>query len=249
MSTITTINSGDLISGSRTDINNNFTALNTDKIETSVLDTDTSLTANSDSKIATQKAVKAYVDSGGNPNASTTQKGLVEEATSAEMIAGTGTGGTGARLFLNPTLVAETGADKIVKTKSTGLLDSSILPSAGFKAGYTTYNTSTASGTQTIAHGLGATPTFVKINAKVDAKGNVISLADTIYFNSTQSSSYAICGASAGDTVAGNTFLLGENTGFDYVTGVVTVDGTNISIAWTKAGSMTGTAYLLWEVK
>lgn len=58
-----TIQSTDLISTSRTDINSNFTELYDNKIETSVLDTDTALTANSDSKIATQKAVKAYADS------------------------------------------------------------------------------------------------------------------------------------------------------------------------------------------
>ncbi len=102
MSTITIINSTDLITNSRTDINNNFSNLNTDKIETSYLDTDTTLAANSDSKIATQKAVKAYVDTGGNVNASTTVKGIVEESTAAELLAGTGTGGTGARLFANP---------------------------------------------------------------------------------------------------------------------------------------------------
>lgn len=128
MSTITTINSTDLITNSRSTINTNFSNLNTDKIETSYLDTDTTLAANSDSKIATQKAVKTYIDSSGGANASTTVRGIVEEATSAEMIAGTAAGGTGARLFLNPSLVAETGADKIVKTKSTGLLDSSIVP-------------------------------------------------------------------------------------------------------------------------
>lgn len=63
MSTITTIAAGDTITSSRTVINTNFSNLNTDKIETSYLDTDTALTANSDSKIATQKATKAYVDS------------------------------------------------------------------------------------------------------------------------------------------------------------------------------------------
>lgn len=67
MSTITTIQSTDVISNSRTDINTNFSNLNTDKIETSVLDTDTTLAANSDSKVATQKATKAYVDANVNP--------------------------------------------------------------------------------------------------------------------------------------------------------------------------------------
>lgn len=102
MSSITTINSTDVIANSRADINTNFSNLNTDKMETSVLDTDTSLTANSDSKVATQKAVKAYVDSGGNPNASETVRGLVEEATSAEVTAGTDTGSSGAKLFVPP---------------------------------------------------------------------------------------------------------------------------------------------------
>jgi len=102
MSTIVTINGGDSISSSRANLNTNYSNLNADKIETSTLDTDTALAANSDTKIATQKAVKAYVDTGGNVNASTTQKGIVEEATSAEVTAGTAAGATGARLFVNP---------------------------------------------------------------------------------------------------------------------------------------------------
>lgn len=75
------------------------------KIPLSYLDTDVTLAANSDTKIATQKAVKTYVDNvavSGAPNASTTVKGIVEEATQAEVDAGTATGATGARLFINP---------------------------------------------------------------------------------------------------------------------------------------------------
>lgn len=62
MSTITTILGTDTITSSRTVLNANMAALNTDKIETSVIDTDTALAANSDSKIPSQKAVKAYID-------------------------------------------------------------------------------------------------------------------------------------------------------------------------------------------
>ena len=65
MSAITTINASDLITNSRAVINTNFSNLNTDKIETSYLDTDTTLAADSDVKIASQKAVKAYVDATG----------------------------------------------------------------------------------------------------------------------------------------------------------------------------------------
>lgn len=66
MASITTINATDLITDSRTVINTNFSNLNSDKIETSYLDTDTTLAANSDTKIPSQKAVKAYVDAGGS---------------------------------------------------------------------------------------------------------------------------------------------------------------------------------------
>ena len=102
MATITTINGTDVISTSRGTINTNFSNLNTDKIETSVLDTDTTLAANSDSKIATQKATKAYADSVAGANASTTAKGNVEIATAAQINAGTATGETGAALAISP---------------------------------------------------------------------------------------------------------------------------------------------------
>lgn len=102
MTAITNILGTDIISTSRTDINTNFENLNDDKIETSTLDTDTTLAANSDVKIATQKAVKAYVDTFTSPLASITAKGVVEEATTAEVTAGTDTGGTGAKLFVPP---------------------------------------------------------------------------------------------------------------------------------------------------
>ena len=108
MSTITTLVGTDGITtaNSMAKINTNFSNLNSDKIETSYLDTDTTLAANSDSKIATQKAVKAYVDSGGNVNASETTRGIVEEATDAEVTAGTATGATSAKLFVTPAKLA-----------------------------------------------------------------------------------------------------------------------------------------------
>jgi hypothetical protein len=102
MSTIINIAAGDQISNSRSDINTNFANLNSDKIETSVIDTDTALAANSDAKIPSQKAVKAYADAVITQNASDTAKGAVEIATSAEINAGTATGATGAALAISP---------------------------------------------------------------------------------------------------------------------------------------------------
>lgn len=102
MATITTIDSTNLITNSRTDINTNFSNLNSDKMELSYLDTDTAMAANSDVKVPSQKAVKTYIDTSGGQNASTTVRGIVEEATQAEVDAGTAAGATGARLFINP---------------------------------------------------------------------------------------------------------------------------------------------------
>ena len=56
-------------------------------------------------------ATKRYADgisTAGAPNASTTQKGIVEEATQAEVDAKTAAGGTAARLFVNPTTLRST---------------------------------------------------------------------------------------------------------------------------------------------
>lgn len=137
MSTITPLTGSDGITtaNSMTKINTNFDNLNTDKIETSYLDTDTALTANSDTKIPTQKAVKAYVDTGGNVNASETTKGIVEEATDAEVTAGTATGGTGAKLFVTPaklatnlgTTVADTATNKSGLQQTVGALNNSLV--------------------------------------------------------------------------------------------------------------------------
>jgi hypothetical protein len=137
MSTITTINEGDSITSSRSDINQNFANLNADKIENSVLDTDTTLSNNSDSKIATQAAVKAYVDAGGNVNASDTNKGIVEIATQAEIDAGTTTGGSGALLVVP--------SDKVYPTAKTlipganGLFDGAIAVATNVTTNTTAY--------------------------------------------------------------------------------------------------------------
>lgn len=62
MSEITTLNSGDSGPVSRGVLNTNLANLNADKIETSVISTDGTLASNSDAKLPSEKAVKAYVD-------------------------------------------------------------------------------------------------------------------------------------------------------------------------------------------
>lgn len=78
-----------------------------------------------------QAATKKYADDlaiAGSPDASTTVKGIVEEATNAEVVAGTGAGATGARLFVNPTQVATSGASKVLLTKTDGKITAELNP-------------------------------------------------------------------------------------------------------------------------
>lgn len=250
MSTITTIQSTDLITNSRTVINTNFSNLNTDKIETSVLDTDTTLAANSDARIATQKAVKTYVDAGGNVNASTTTKGIVEEATVAEIGAGTATGGTGARLFINPSSTVSTSAGaadvgKIPRLNSSGVIAGSMLPFKGlFGAGSTTKDISTTTST-VIAHGLGAAPLMVEIETLLSpVAGTSVSYGKAIYINSTQTG-FAF-GIQASDSYSVFRIMLGGGSGL-YVEGTISVDATNITITWTRIGAPGGTAFVVWK--
>ena len=72
MATITTLGTGDSGAVSRTTINDNFTNLNTDKVETSAISTDGTLAGNSDTEIPSEKAVKTYVDSQANITIETT---------------------------------------------------------------------------------------------------------------------------------------------------------------------------------
>jgi hypothetical protein len=99
-------------------------------------------------------AIPAWIANPAAADASTTVKGVVEKATSAEIIAGTSAGGTSALLFIGPDAVAESGNDKILKLTSagkipaldgsllTGLLSHRITRLAGYSAaGDTTENT------------------------------------------------------------------------------------------------------------
>ncbi len=240
MSTITSLVGTDGITtaNSMAKINTNFSNLNTDKIETSVIDTDTSLAANSDSKIASQKAAKTYTDTVAGQLASTTAKGNVEEATLAELNAGTATGATGARLFVNPSIII--GSNIITK----------------LNGGATNYDLSTASGVQNIAHGLTIAPRYIDItgmyNSSPSAGASITkSFARSIYINSTQSSisdSFTTGDGAAGSTgeQVGSFRIRTAFGGSTYQEGVITTDATNIIITWTKTGSPTGNVSLFW---
>lgn len=126
-----------------------------------------------------------------------------------------------------------------------------------FKSGVTTYDVSTTSGTQTIAHGLGITPKRVTIKSAMVSATTLDSNSYGVFDSSGNRCLYNIL--ETDDTTSGN--LVGTSTSYailasidstdldDSVTGVILVDSTNITITWTKTGSPTGTLYLLWEAE
>lgn len=231
------------------------------------------------------------------PDASTTVAGKVEIATDAEVEAGTGTGGSGAKLVVaadsthlpndnemaalagtsgtpsvsnkyvtNDDVASAATASKIARRNATGDVTVPSTPSAGTdatsktyvdaKTGHannvTTYDISTASGTQTIAHGLGVTPNFVRLDSLYRSSGSYRSKSFGSYNGTTNTCIYDYSdNASAfgsGSTTSYAIRVLGATTpASNYQTGVITVDATNITITWTKTGSPTGTAQIRWE--
>lgn len=78
--------------------------------------------------VANKKYVDDQIAAASFGNASTLQKGVVQEATDAEVAAQTTTGSTGARLYINPgsVTVSSRTANKVVATNSSGKIDPNI---------------------------------------------------------------------------------------------------------------------------
>jgi hypothetical protein len=120
-----------------------------------------------------------------------------------------------------------------------------------FKNGTTTYDISTADGTQNIAHGLGKTPKNIRLTFRGLYSGAGTQNTCDLVSNGTTVSSVCYNYNNATHLPSnGSTIILYSNTNNGtYVTGTVTFDGTNISIAWVKSGTPGGTTYILWEVE
>lgn len=183
-------------------------------------------------------------------NASTTVKGVVEEATASEITAGTAAGGTGAELFINPAALASS-SPTFNGTNLTNILLC--------KNGATTHDMSSSTAT-TIAHGLGKTPSLVKVHvnrATASASGITGSLLSSIgsYDGSSQNCNYVAVDSNGAVSMSAQDTSNGVHYGYgaagtadtDKLTGVITFDATNITITWTKTNSPTGTGNIHWE--
>lgn len=251
-------------------------------------------------------------------DASTTVKGVVEEATLAETLARTTSGGTSARLFVNPsTLTTVQTYDYAADSVGTDAYAITVTPAPTayvtgqvfrFKAGTANtgastlnvnslgaisikknYNSDTATGDikanqivevvydgtnfqmqspasggiqtysfgvaqgsaspQTIAHGLGVTPKFIKITAYASPATGTTTVTSTGTYDGTTNRSVYWSG-NTGSVGTDTTYIikLERNTsGSDYVRGAATFDSTNITITWTVNVSASSAAYFHWE--
>lgn len=119
-------------------------------------------------------------------------------------------------------------------------------PSGGgvtVKCGYTTRTTG-STGTQTIAHGLGATPKYVQILAEV-RNGNVGFAYSTGQFDGTTQTGITTTFYTSGqydDNASDALVFIQIGTGKLFYTSSVSWDGTNITLTWDQAGSPTTAA-------
>ena len=123
--------------------------------------------------------------------------------------------------------------------------------SSTYKVGTTTYDLSTASGAQTIAHGLGKTPKFIKIEANFNGVTQTTYKKSSGMYNGTTQVCINEGGAMDGNisSYGGSGYII-EMTDVNrqaYQNGVASWDATNITITWTKTASPTGTANIIWE--
>lgn len=204
----------------------------------------------SDQILAVQSGIPAWIANPTASDASYTVKGIVKFDTDAATSGVTVTSGVAA-------LNTGTTANKIVKLDSSAKLpavDGSQLTNLSITSnnGTTTRDLSLTS-TQTIAHGLGRTPKSVRITAQYN--NSYLTMWKSLGFSngSTNSCLYEMT------TTSGATFSsftqgtsshvinMGGNTNF--ATATATFDATNITLTWTKTGTPTGTANIVWETQ
>lgn len=183
-----------------------------------------------------------------------------------DALAGTsGTPSATNKFVTNDDVASAATASKVARRNATGDITVPTTPSAGgdaasktyvdskvlvIKVGVTTRDISTASGSQTIAHGLGISPRKVKITLMSDATNNFRCFGTYDGTTTCNIRRSPEGGGSATVLTNDSTNILKMATGTsDYAAATISVDATNITLAWTKTGSPTGTVQLLWEAE
>ena len=179
----------------------------------------------------------------------------------ADALAGTSGTPSASNKFVTADDVSSAGSSgKIVRATGTALpalsgANLTNLPeSQVFKSSVTTRDLTTASGNQTIAHGLGKTPKLVKFSVILHRSTNQPWLSFGSYDGTNNScivTTYNGTTPSSGHLTTACILVANDNdmtlTGGNTQYATATFDGTNITLAWTKVGTPTGTARIMWE--
>ena len=187
-----------------------------------------------------------YIKASSTSGLKTDVNGLAVDGTQSFTFSGTTTF-SGNNSFTGSTTISKTPAtttDAVNKSYTDGLTYLSV------KTGVNTVNTA-ATSTQTIAHGLGKTPKFLRINAFSTIGKPGPSLGT--YNGTTVSSIYDGYNGGGADTINNDsTYIVNlVNSVGNGVRATVTMDATNIVLTWVfgSGGSGTaGTGYFTWEV-
>lgn len=196
---------------------------------------DTTMAGADNTTVPTSLAIKTYADNlaiAGSPDASTTVKGLVEIATNAEAVAGTGTGGTGAILAVTPSNLASIFAAPPATGGTT--------PAAGSFTTLAASGLSSLSGSATIltagtALNLASDADTAAVNIGTGAAARTITVG-----NSSGATAIALnCGTGAldiGTNAVAHTVTIGNSTGATSVainagSGGIPITSTNSTIA------------------
>lgn len=145
---------------------------------------------------------------------------------------------------------------------ASGISGYSGVATQSWKTGIVTKDVGDASTTQTIAHGLGRTPVIVQVEARLMYSTSMSQICSGAFDgtnhagmnliltegggSATLDDAYSSTSFEFGFTNAGST---SPYTGANRQTGVISVNSTNITITWTKTGTMaSATAIILWKV-
>lgn len=127
---------------------------------------------------------------------------------------------------------------------------SMVVLTPAYKSGTITRDLTAAGGAVTTAHGLGVIPKYIRITGFHYVGGATLDSVG-VYNGTTTSSIQRAFEGATGSTLTDSTNIIkiGEDGG-DFTANqaaVATFDATNITLTWTKTGSPTGTASILWE--
>lgn len=130
-----------------------------------------------------------------------------------------------------------------------------ILSATVYKNGNITRDLGTASGAVTTAHGLGKTPKKAKFTAVYTGTGAEAPAQSFGTYNGTTTSTIWIEYDNNGDLIkygedtTNAVAIIYGSSSTDSQKAVATFDATNITLTWTKAGSGSGSIYIMWEVE